>query len=101
MAKSVQIPAEQRVEAVMAILTKSETMAALSRRLKVSEATLYRWRDEFIANGKRGIAGGDRKGNNGNKSEIAQLKREIESRDQIIGELTIANRILKKTVFPG
>jgi transposase len=29
--------------------------------------------------------------------QIEELKREVARRDQVIGELTIANRILKKT----
>lgn len=57
MARPSPIPAEQRFEAVMAILSKSDTTAALSRRLKVSEATLYRWRDEFVSSGKQAITG--------------------------------------------
>ena len=42
-----------------------------------------------MANGKGGADPRDR--------EIRELKKEVESRDQVIGELTIANRILKKT----
>jgi hypothetical protein len=42
-----------------------------------------------LANGKGGTDSRDR--------EIRELKKEVERRDQVIGELTIANRILKKT----
>ena len=33
--------------------------------------------------------------------EVAKLQREIETREQVIGELTIANRILKKLSGPS
>ena len=42
-----------------------------------------------MANGKGGADPRDR--------EIRELKKEVEGRDQVIGELTIANRIPKKT----
>jgi hypothetical protein len=35
-------------------------------------------------------------GSTGRDRQVAELEREIESRDQVIGDLTIANRILKK-----
>jgi hypothetical protein len=33
--------------------------------------------------------------------EMSKLQREIETREQVIGELTIANRILKKLSGPS
>jgi hypothetical protein len=59
----------------------------------VSEPTLGRWLEEFIAGGKDRLAG---KIDKGQKSEIARLEREIEERNRVIGEITIANTILKK-----
>jgi hypothetical protein len=62
----------------------------------VSEATLYRWREDFLTAGQAGLAyGGGRKAD-GQAAEIARLRKELAGRDQVIGELTIANRILKK-----
>ena len=73
---------------------KKQTVAALARRYGVSEQSLYRWRDEFISGGKSQLSGKERTGSN--RSEVESLKREIAERDQVIGEITIANRILKK-----
>ena len=39
-----------------------------------------------------------KKNNRGDRQRIEALEREIEERDQVIGEITIANRILKKRV---
>ena len=69
----------------------------MARRIGVSEPTLYRWRDEFIAAGEAALANGSgKKGADPLRRRIAELEYQIEKRDQVIGEYTIANRILKK-----
>jgi transposase-like protein len=90
-----ELSVEQRRAAVLALLRKEEPGVQLARRLGVSEQTLYRWRDEFLAggaaalsNGKNGAAGRDR--------ELRELRVQLAERDLVIGELTVANRILKK-----
>ena len=99
MGKKSEVPAEKRVEAVLAVLRKEEPAAQVARRLGVSEPTLYRWRDEFVAGGKQSLQG---KGADQTLSrEVSRLQREVESREQVIGELTIANRILKKLSGPS
>ena len=79
----------------MALLRREEPGAKLARRYGVSEPTLYRWRDEFLAGGEAALAG--RNGHQDPRDrQISELQREVERRDQVIGELTIANRFLKK-----
>jgi transposase len=85
--------AEKKMQAVMALLRKEEPAARIARRHGVSDASLYRWRDDFLQAGQAALSG---KKTNGSDSEVRLLKKEIEERDQVIGELTIANRILKK-----
>ena len=77
-------------------LRREEPAAKVARRFGVSEQTLYRWRDEFLAGGEAALANG-KGGADLRDREIRELKKEVERRDQVIGELTIANRILKKT----
>ena len=98
MAKRLEVSVADRREAVLQLLRREEPAGAIARRVGVSEATLYRWRDEFLTAGEAALAGGagDRKKNAGQAQRIKELEREIERRDQVIGEYTIANRILKK-----
>jgi transposase-like protein len=49
MAKKSELKAEERMEAVLALLRREESAAVLARRYQVSEVTLYRWRDVFLA----------------------------------------------------
>lgn len=84
---------EKKLQAVLSLLRKEETGAKIARRYGVSEGSLYRWRDEFLEGGKTALGGKRKKSED---KQIAELKKEIADREQVIGEITIANRILKK-----
>ena len=96
MGKRSGLTAAQRCEAVLSLLRREEPAARLARRVGVSEQTLYRWRDDFLAGGQAALAsrGGQA---DGRARQIDELQKQLGQRDQVIGELTIANRILKKT----
>lgn len=96
MGKRSDLSIPQRREVVLMLLRREEPAAKLARRFGVSEQTLYRWRDEFLSGGEAALADG-KGGADPRDREIRELKKEVEGRDQVIGELTIANRILKKT----
>ena len=96
MGKRSDLSIPERREVVLMLLRREEPAAKLARRFGVSEQTLYRWRDEFLAGGEAALANGQG-GADPRDREIRELKKEVEGRDQVIGELTIANRILKKT----
>ena len=95
MPKRSNLTAAQRREAVLALLRREEPAAQLARRFGVSEQTLYRWRDTFLAGGEAALASGQN-GRDARDREVHQLRAQVEERDQVIGELTVANRILKK-----
>jgi len=85
------LSAAEKAEVVLKYLRREDTAARLARRYGISEQTLYRYRDEFLAAGKAGLSG-----NQDAERRIRQLEKAVEEREQVIGELTIANRILKK-----
>ncbi len=93
MGKKSELSAEQRVQLVLRLLSKEEPAVQIARRAGVSEQTLYRWRDEFIGGGKQALNG---RGENEQAKKISRLEEQLAERDQVIGEITIANRILKK-----
>ena len=96
MGKRSDVPVTERREAVLSFLRREEPGAVIARRYGVAEATLYRWRDDFLAAGEAALAGSTRDGISSRDRQVTELERQIESRDQVIGELTIANRVLKK-----
>jgi transposase len=96
MGKRSEVPVQERRQAVLSLLRREEPGAVIARRYGVAEATLYRWRDEFVAAGEAALAGGTRNGSATRNRQVAELERQLESRDQVVGELTVANRVLKK-----
>lgn len=86
----------ERRQVVLLLLRREEPAAVLSRRFGVSENTLYRWRDDFMTGGEAALANGKGKADP-RERQIAELKKQLSERDKVIGELTIANRLLKKT----
>ena len=95
MPKHSDLTVTQRREVVLALLRREEPAVQLARRWGVSEQTLYRWRDEFLAGGEAALAHG-KNGANARERENRELRAQLQERDQVIGELTVANRILKK-----
>ena len=96
MAGHSKLSVSERREVVLALLRREEPGSALARRYGISEATLYRWRDEFLAGGEASLSNGKGKGDPRDR-RVAELEKKLSERDRVIGELTIANRILKKT----
>ena len=86
----------ERRKVVLSLIRREEPATVLARRYGISENTLYRWRDEFLAAGEAALANGKNKADIRDR-QIAELKKDLIERDKVIGELTIANRILKKT----
>ena len=94
MGKKSTLPPEKRSELVVRLLSKEEPAAQIARRAGISEQTLYRWREEFLNGGKQALRG--RGADKEQVKEMRQLKSALAERDQVIGELRIANRVLKK-----
>jgi transposase-like protein len=85
---------EQRAQLVLRLVSKEEPAVQIARRAGISEQTLYRWREEFITAGTHALNG--RVGEGAQAKALARLAGDLAERDQVIGELTVANRVLKK-----
>ena len=96
MGKRSHLRAAQRLEVVLALLRREEPASVLARRYQICEGTLYRWRDDFVSAGEAALANGKDKADP-NVRRAKELQGQLAERDRVIGELTIANRILKKT----
>ena len=96
MGKKSELSASQRQEIVLMMLRREEPISVLARRYSVSETTLHRCRDGFLTARQAVLAYGRGKQASAQAERVRQLERDVAKRDQVIGELTIANRILKK-----
>jgi transposase-like protein len=96
MGRKSDLGARQRRDIVLMMLRREEPIATLARRYGVSETTLHRWREDFVTGGEAALACGRGKRADGQAAEMQRLRKELARRDQVIGEITMANRILKK-----
>jgi transposase len=96
MAKKSGLERSQRREAVLMVLRREKPAAVIARRFGISEPTLSKWRDDFLAGGEAALGDGRGVRKDSSAEENRQLKRALAEREQVIGELTVANRILKK-----
>jgi transposase len=95
MGRASSLTAGERADIVLALIRREEPMSVLSKRHGISETTLGRWRDDFIASGTEGLGSG--KGRQRAQPHlVSRLEADVAERDRVIGELTIANRLLKK-----
>jgi len=96
MGKKSTMSPQERVNAVLRLLSKEEPAVQIARRAGISEQTLYRWRDEFLRGGQQALRGRDAQSEQAKVLE--RLSAEVAERDRVIGELTIANRVFKKNL---
>ena len=71
MGKRSDIRVNERREAVLSFLRREEPAAVIARRYGVAEATLYRWRDDFLPAGEAALAGGTRSGSSAQNGRVA------------------------------
>jgi transposase-like protein len=95
MGRKSNLTSDQQYEAVMSLLRKEEPAAKIARRYGISEPTLYRYRDLFLDAGKAALASGNGRSDH-QRHEVQELEKQLAQRDQVIGEITIANRIVSK-----
>ena len=92
-----QYSAEEKIQVVLAGLRGEESIAALCRREGIAESLYYSWSKEFLEAGKKRLAGDtERQANTG---EVRDLRREMRDMKELVAELTLENRLLKKSMI--
>ena len=92
-----QYSAEEKIQVVLAGLRGEESIAALCRREGIAESLYYSWSKEFLEAGKKRLAGDtERQANTG---EVKDLRREMRDMKELVAELTLENRLLKKSMI--
>ena len=71
-------------------------ISELYRREGIAESLYYSWSKEFLEAGKRRLAGdAERQANSG---EVKGLRHEMGDLKELVAELTLENRLLKKSM---
>jgi transposase len=89
--------AEEKIRIVLAGLRGEESIAALCRREGIAESQYYSWSKEFLEAGKRRLAGDTAR--DATSSEVKDLRSEAAALKEVVADLTLENRLLKKSML--
>ena len=88
--------AEEKIRVVLEGLRGEESIAELCRREGIVQNLYYRWSKEFLEAGKKRLAGDSAR--EATSDEVKDLRRETSALKEVVAELTLENRLLKKSV---
>ena len=71
--------------------------AALCRREGIAEGLYYSWSKEFLEAGKKRLAGDT--GRQATSGEVKGLRQEMRDLKELVAELSLENRLLKKNMI--
>jgi transposase len=88
--------AEDEIRIVLEGLRGEDSIAELCRREGIVQNLYYRWSKEFLEAGKKRLAGDTARA--ATSDEVKELPREASAFKEVVAELTLENRLLKKSV---
>ena len=89
---------EEKIRIVLDGLRGEDSIAEVCRREGIVPNLYYRWSKDFLEAGKKRLQGDTVR--EANSSEVSGLKQENEQLKQLVAELSLKNRVLKKS-SPG
>jgi transposase len=87
---------EEKIRIVLAGLRGEESIAVLCRREGIAESLYYSWSKEFLEAGKRRLSGDTAR--QATSPEVKDLRSESLALKECVADLTIENRLLKKSM---
>ena len=88
--------AEDKIRIVLEGLRGEESIAELCRREGITSSMYYGWSKEFPEAGKRRLAGVTARA--ATSDDVKELRREAGALKEVVAELTLENRLLKKSM---
>jgi transposase len=92
-----QYSAEEKVRIVLEGLRGEEKIAELCRREGIHQNMYYKWSKEFLEAGKQRLVGDTRR--EADSQEVEAMRSENEQLKAVVAELTLNNRMLKKSLL--
>ena len=88
--------AEDKIRIVLEGLRGEDSIAELCRREGIAQNLYYRWSKDFLEAGKKRLAGDTVRA--ATSDEVNDLRREAMALKEVVADLTLENRVLKKSV---
>lgn len=89
--------AEEKVRIVLEGLRGEVTIAELCRREGIHPNMYYKWSKDFLEAGKARLVGDGRR--EADSQEVKEMRSENEQLKAVVAELTLHNRVLKKSLL--
>lgn len=90
---------EEKIRIVLEGLRGEESIAELCRREGISPNVYYGWSKSFLEAGKKRLSGDTKR--EATSSEVVALRSENDQLKQLVAELSLRNRVLKKIAGDG
>ena len=85
---------DEKIRIVLEGLKGEASIAEICRREGIVPNLYYRWSKDFLEAGKKRLKGDTER--EANSSEVVQLRQENEHLKQLVAEISLQNRVLKK-----
>ena len=92
-----QYSAEEKIRIVIAGLRGEDSIAELCRKEGINQNLYYRWSKDFLEAGKKRLAGDTVR--EASSEEVKGLRAETQQLKEVLAELMLENRLLKKSVL--
>ena len=92
-----QFSAEEKIRIVLTGLRGEDSIAELCRREGIVQNLYYRWSKEFLEAGKKRLAGDTARA--ATSDEVKDLRQEAGALKEVVAELMLENRLLKKSMI--
>jgi transposase len=87
---------EEKIRIILEGIKGEESLAAICRREGIAPSVYYKWSKAFLQAGKRRLKGDTIR--EADSDEVSELRRENEQLKQLVAELSLKNRVLKKSL---
>ena len=88
--------AEDKIRIVLEGLRGEYSIAELCRREGIAQSQYYSWSKEFLEAGKKRLSGDTERA--ATSSEVKDLRAQAQDLKEVVAELTLENRLLKKSM---
>ena len=87
---------EEKIRIILEGLRGEDSIANICRKEGIAPSIYYKWSKAFLEAGKRQLNGDTIR--EASSSEVSDIRRENEELKQLVAELSLKNRVLKKSL---
>jgi len=87
---------EEKIRIILEGLKAEDSIANICRREGIAPSLYYKWSKAFLEAGKQRLQGDTLR--EASSDEVAELRKENEQLKQLVAELSLHNRVLKKSL---